>query len=266
MARFSPATAWLGALCLCLAGVAQAQSTGAPEAKAAATPARDWTGYVGAGALAFPKYVGGKGSTVWPVPLLSFEYKETFYVDLLRAGVRLWSSADQKVAIGLAAEPRFGYKSSDGARLAGMGERHLSIEAGPSLEWETPLVLLNLAYFADITGSSKGGSLHGTAYKQIVDTPKWDVGPYVGFERIDTKAANYYFGVTPAEAIAGRPAYQAGASTNWNIGLSGAYKFSKPYALMFGVQNTHLGNGAGASPIVETRNATMGYIGLGWTL
>ena len=266
MARFFPATALLGALSLCLAGIAQAQSTGAPEAKAAAAPAKDWTGYAGAGALAFPKYVGGKRTEVWPVPLLSFEYKETFYVDLLRAGVRLWSSDDKKVAIGLAAEPRFGFKSNDGSRLTGMNERRLSVEAGPSLEWDTSLVSLNLAYFADVTGSSKGGSLHGTAYKQIVDTPKWDIGPYVGFERISAKVANYYFGVTDAEATAGRPAYQAGASTNWNIGLSGAYKFGTSYALMFGVQNTHLGNSAGASPIVETRNATMGYIGLGWQL
>ncbi len=147
MARSSSIAALLGALSLCLADLAQAQSTGAPEAKAAAAPAKDWTGYAGAGALAFPKYVGGKGTTVWPVPLLSFEYKGTVYVDLLRAGVRLWSSNDQKFAIGLAAEPRFGFKSSDGARLAGMGERHLSVEAGPSLEWETPLVSLNLAYF-----------------------------------------------------------------------------------------------------------------------
>ncbi|MDB5803286.1 MAG: MltA-interacting MipA [Betaproteobacteria bacterium] len=266
MIRFSSTAALLGALGLCLAGAVQAQSTGAPQAQAAAAPAKDWTGYVGAGALAFPKYVGGKGTEVWPVPLLQFEYKETVYVDLLRAGVRLWSSEDKKFALGLAAEPRFGYKSGDGSRLAGMAERNLSVEAGPSLEWETPLVALNLAYFTDVTGNSKGGSLHGSAYKQIVDTPKWDIGPYVGFERISAKVANYYFGVPTAEATINRPAYQAGASTNWNIGLSGAYKFSAPYALMFGVQNTHLGNGAGTSPIVETRNATMGYIGLGWTL
>ena len=52
----------LGAFCLCVAGTARAQSTSAPESKTTAAPGKDWTGYVGAGALAFPKYVGGKST------------------------------------------------------------------------------------------------------------------------------------------------------------------------------------------------------------
>jgi outer membrane protein len=243
----------------------QGHAQSAAAATVSAT-AKDWTGYAGAGVIGYSKYVGGKGTGALPAPLLSFEYKETVYVDLLRAGVRFWSSDDKKMALGLAAEPRFGFKGSDGARLAGMAERRISVEAGPSFEWDTPLASLNLAYFGDITGASKGASLRGSVYKQVVDTPQWDVGPYAGFERLNGKVANYYFGVPASEATIDRPAYQAGSSTHWMLGVSGAYKFGGGYALMFGVQNTRLTGSTASSPIVETRNAKLGYIGLGWTL
>ena len=252
----------MGLLCV----AAQAQSPPTPASQAPADSAGSWTGYAGVGAFGHSRYVGGKSNSATPAPILSFEYKGIAYVDILRAGVRFWGSEDKKMAFGLAAEPRFGFKSSDGARLTSMGERKLSIEAGPSFEWETPIVSVNLAYLTDITGKSRGGSWRGQAYKQLVNNTQWDFGPYAGFERIDGKISNYYFGVRDAEAVAGRPAYQAGATTNWTLGVSGAYKFNSRYALMFGYQSTFLGSAAGNSPIVETRNAKLGWLGLAFIL
>ena len=89
--------------------LSQAQSIPSAAGKA-------WTGYAGAGIGVFPKYTGGKSLDTVPVPLLLLEYKETFYVDFVRAGVRLWSTDDKKFALGIAAEPRFGYRAGDGAR------------------------------------------------------------------------------------------------------------------------------------------------------
>ena len=235
-------------------------------AQAPAKPASDWSGYAGVGPIAFPKYTGGKGADTFIAPLLMFEYKETFYVDLVRAGVRLWSSAGKKMAFGLAAEPRFGFKAGDGPRLAGMAARRDSIEAGPSFEWETPVASVNLAWFGDVTGASKGASLRASAYKQFVNTPQWDVGAYVSAERTSAKVVNYYFGVPAAEVTASRALYAPGAATHLSVGLSAAWKFTPRYALMMGVQNTRIGGAAANSPIVETRNAPMAYVGLGWTL
>ena len=45
-----------------------------------------------------------------------------------------------------------------------------------------------------------------------------------------------------------------------------AWKFTPRYSLMMGVQNTRIGSPAVNSPIVETRNAPIAYIGLGWNL
>lgn len=235
-------------------------------AQAAAKPTSDWTGYAGIGPIAFPKYTGGKGTETFLAPLLMFEYKETVYVDLVRAGVRIWSSADKKMALGLAAEPRFGFKASDGPRLTGMAARRDSIEAGPSFEWETPYVSLNLAWFADVTGASKGQSLRASAYKQFVNTSNWDVGAYVSAERANAKVVNYYFGVPAGEVTAARALYAPGAATQLSVGLSAAWKFTPRYSLLMGVQQSRLGSAAVNSPIVETRNAPVAYVGLGWNL
>lgn len=248
----------VGALALLASSLCCAQST--------SKPASDWTGYAGVGPLVFPKYIGGKGAGTFLAPLLMFEYKETVYVDLVRAGVRLWSSADKKMAVGLAAEPRFGFKAGDGARLAGMATRRDSIEAGPSFEWETSIASLNLAWFGDVTGASKGQSLRASVYKQFVNTSQWDLGAYASVERASAKVTNYYFGVPAAEATAARALYAPGAATQVSVGMSGAWKFTPGYSLLMGVQNTRIGGAAANSPIVETRNAPMAYMGLGWTL
>jgi outer membrane protein len=229
-------------------------------------PLAEWKGYAGAGAIAFPKYTGGRGAETIPAPLLLFEYKETFYIDLVRAGVRLWSSADRSLALGLAAEPRFGFRAGDGVRLGGMAARRDSIELGPSLEWETPVLSFNLAWFGDASGNSRGSSLRASAYRQFIDSGRWDVGGYAGVDRASAKVVNYYFGVRGDEVAATRPFYQPGAATHWTLGISAAYKFNERHALLLGVQGTRLGGAAAASPIAETRSATIGYLGLGWRL
>ena len=225
-----------------------------------------WTGYAGAGIGVFPKYTGGKSLDTVPVPLLLLEYKETFYVDFVRAGVRLWSTDDKKFAVGLAAEPRFGYRAGDGARLTGMSTRRHSLEAGPNLEWETKFASFSVGAFGDVTGASKGVSMRALAYKQVIDNAQWDVGVYAGVERESSRVTNYYFGVQAAEATANRAQYQPGGATHGTFGVAGAWKFSPRYALLFGVQSTRLGSAAANSPIVETRNAPIAYVGLGWQL
>ncbi len=229
-------------------------------------PLAQWKGYAGAGAIAFPKYTGGRASETVAAPLLMFEYKETLYVDLVRAGVRLWSNADRTLALGIAAEPRFGFRAADGARLAGMAVRRHSIELGPNLEWETPGLSVNLAWVGDVSDSSRGTSLRAGAYRQVLDSGRWDLGAYVGVDRASARVVNYYFGVRADEALATRPAYQPGAATHWTLGLSAAYKLDERYAILFGLQGTRLGTAAGSSPIAETRNAAVAYAGFGWRL
>lgn len=257
---------WFRSQCLLAAAISAALLGVMVPAAAQMRPLAQWKGYAGGGAITFPKYTGSRASETIAAPLLMFEYKETVYVDLVRAGIRLWSNADRSLAFGIAAEPRFGFRAADGARLAGMATRRDSIEIGPNLEWESPALSANVALFRDVNGASGGASLRAGAYHQLIDSGRWDLGLYGAIDRANAKVANYYFGVRGDEATLVRPFYQPGATTHLTAGVSAAYRFSERHAVLFGVQATRLGAGAAASPIAEVRNAAIAYAGLGWRL
>lgn len=220
-------------------------------------------GYIGAGARATSKYTGGAGGRTSAVPLLQFDYKEIFYVYLDRVGVRFWGSDDRKMALGIAAEPRFGFHATDGPRLQGMATRRDRIEGGPSFEWELPGVALNIAYFTDWTGAGGGQSLRFYLIRQLIDSSHWDISAYAGFQRDSTDTVRYYFGVPADEATPDRPLYRPGASLNPNVGVNGAYKFGNRYALLFGADALFLGAAAADSPIVERKRELTAYLGVG---
>jgi len=248
-------------LCLLAAGLIDPNLCGAQTTDDSVHKSLD--GYLGAGAMVLPKYVGSAGSETKLVPLAIIEYKETAYIHLNRAGVRLWSSRDKKLALGIAAEPRIGFRPQDGPRLAGMAIRHDAIEGGPALEWELAPFALSAAYFTDWSDTSGGRSWRLSADRQLVDDGRWDISAYLDLDHADSRIVQYYFGVPPDEATAARPSYRPGATVISGLGLSGAYLLNKNHALLFGGELTYLGAAAADSPIVQRRSGVMGYLGLG---
>lgn len=208
-----------------------------------------------------PRYTGGGAHETDPIPLAMIEYKETAYIHFDRAGVRLWNSADKKMALGIAAEPRFGFHAGDGARLAGMSTRRDAIEGGAAFEWELPPLSLSAAYFTDWSNTSGGRSFRFSMGRQLANSGPWDLGVYVDLDYADARIAQYYFGVRTDESTATRPAYRPGAALISFLGFSGAYKLDMRHALLFGGEMSRLG--AAASPIVRRRTGAMGYFGLG---
>jgi outer membrane protein len=225
-----------------------------------------WSGTAGIGPMVFPKYTGGKGTKTWLLPLVSASYNDMFYIEPLRAGVYLASSADRKLAFGLAVEPRFGLHSTDGARLTGMATRKDSLEGGLSFDWDADIVAINFSYLGDLTHSSQGTSARLYFYKELIKNGLWKFSAFAGADRLSAKVANYFFGVNGAEVVPGRPLYQPGATTNGVFGFYGSYKLSPRYSVVFGLQSTRLLGGAAMSPIVETKQANVGWAGFAWNL
>jgi outer membrane protein len=144
-----------------------------------------------------------------------------------------------------------------------MARRRDSIEGGPTFDWDFDVIAFSVAYFGDLSRASRGRSLRASIYKPLLKDDSWDVGALLQFDAMNSRLANYYFGVRAAEANAARPEYQPGKQVNTSVGLSGTYKLDKQHALMFGAIVTRL---AVASPIVEKRNAPTFYFGYGWNL
>lgn len=226
----------------------------------------DWSGTVGVGPMVFSSYTGGTGTTTQIFPLVSANYKEMLYIDPLRAMLYLGGSADKKMGWGLAVEPRLGFHSSDGSRLAGMAMRRHSLEGGPSFDWDTGVVAISVSYFTDLTHSSGGTSSRLYFYKEAVNNERWQLGANVGLDHMSTKVTRYFFGIEPGEVTANRPLYQPGSATNIVAGVDGRYKLSQRNSIVFGLQQTNLKGSAANSPLVETTQARVAWIGLAWNL
>lgn len=225
-----------------------------------------WHGTAGAGPVFVPKYVGSGQLQALLLPIVYVDYNDQFYVNLFRAGAYFWSSQDRKIGLGLAVEPRIGFQSSDGPKLAGMQTRRSSLQGGPAFDWEGDLGSLSVGYFADLTGASHGGYFDALFNKPLVKNERWNVNGTLEISRFNSKITNYYFGVRPGEITPLRPFYQAGAATNVTLWLTGQYNLTREYALMLGANVTRLGGAAAASPIVERREAPLLYFGLGINL
>lgn len=225
-----------------------------------------WSGAIGAGPMIFPRYTGGKTNQVWTIPLCSVAYDDMLYVEPLRAGAYVWGSEDRKMGLGLAFEPRMGFKGRDAPRLAGMATRRNSLEGGPAFDWDLGFVAISASLFSDLTRASHGNSARFYIYRELVANERWKAGAFAGVDHLRARVANYFFGVSESEALPGRPTFSARSTTNPNFGVDGLYRPNKDYAVLFGLQATWLGNSAAASPIVETRRSVVGWLGLGFNL
>lgn len=244
---------------LFIAGLAAAEST------SPVTPSA-WSGTVGAGPMIFSTYTGGSGTRTQILPLVSANYKEIFYIDPLRAALYFAGSAEKKMSVGFAVEPRMGFRSSDGSKLAGMATRRNSLEGGLSFDWDADVIAISVSYLADLTHSSGGTSSRLYFYKDVIKNETWQFGANVGVDHMSAKVANYFFGIAPDEVTAFRPLYRPGSVSNIVYGFDGRYKLNQRNSIVFGMQQTNLNGDAANSPIVETKRSTVGWVGLAWNL
>ena len=243
------------------ATIAHAQTTAQPP-----HDTQGWSGTLGAGLVAFPKYIGGSKLEALPLPIAYVDYDGWFRVDLYRASAYFWSSADKKQGLAFAAEPRLGFQSNDGPRLAGMAKRKSTAFGGVTYNAENDFGAMSLGYFTDLGEASHGGYLDLLLSRELHKDARWELNATFEATRVDSKVTNYYFGVTPAEATATRAAYSPGAATNLTFWLTGQYNITKDHALMFGANIARLGSSAAASPIVERRDVPFLYFGFGKNL
>ena len=224
------------------------------------------TGRLGVGALMDSRYSGGADYQTFPVPLASLEFGDFAYIDYWQAGLYVLSNQDKTLGLAIVATPRLGFNSSDGQRLAGMMARKSSIETGLSLDYGSDTAGLSLGYLHDITGASEGGLVRILGFKRMEITSHFGVETFVGLELMDSRVANYYYGVGSNETTATRPFYQPGSGADVNAGLHFNYDFGQRSTILFGYEATRLGDSLANSPIVEKRMSYLFYLGYGWRL
>lgn len=202
--------------------------------------------YMGAGAMIIESPYKGVDNDVYPVPVLIFESKR-FFVDKTVAGYYFNDKADAVRWAVIGSLRSQGYGADDSSDLNGMQDRDWALDAGVMLCWNNPIVNMSIDAVTDVSGTHEGRELCLSAYKTLFEgflTPKASI-KWQSSDLVD-----YYYGVRPNEARAGRPEYTAGSGLEYMAGVTIGLPLGDKWALFGDTQCTFLGDEAGDSPIV----------------
>jgi len=215
----------------------------------------------GIGVGMIPKTSGSKDFRTLVLPVINANYGDRFYINGLQAGVWLLDSDDKRLRFGLSADARFGWDADDSSRTKGMHDRDFSVDVGPVLRWQTDYGTVNAQWGFDAGNASNGQNVQLQFIRSLYRSSQFRINGLIGVQWNNKKFNDYYFGVDADEARQGRPAYEAGAGTQYQIGVNGIYSIKENQALFFGLIANRLGNEQANSPIVETRTQPLGFIG-----
>jgi MipA family protein len=220
----------------------------------AQTRAPEYSAKIGLGLVLNDENYKGLGLKTTLVPALQIQTNR-FSVRGTSAEYLITNPENQDFSVNLRADLLLqGYKASDAAIFTGMARRKPSLLLGLGTKFATPIGQVWLEAGTDVSGNSKGLRTEvGLGWRIDSNTVlgKWALTPYVSAQNNSSKLVNYYYGVTAAEAAAGRPAYDAGAATNFNIGLSASTDLSPNISLVLGARYRGYGASIRQSPLID---------------
>lgn len=190
----------------------------------------------------------GYGSKVEPLPLVYFDDK-WLHIFGTSIDVKIANWAGVSVALRGKFSLGDGYKQSDAPILSGMEDRNGAFWYGPALAWQTAFATVSADY---LLGGNKGqrASLN---FSKSFESGDLSITPHAGVEWLSGKYVNYYYGVRPSEARAGRPAYTGTATWKTSLGARVDYSLTKHQRVLLDVDVSHLGSGVTDSPLVGKR-------------
>jgi outer membrane protein len=204
----------------------------------------------------------GATTTYDLVPLYMYEGSRVF-LHASRIGIKLNEQPHHTVDLFL--DYRFeGYPNDrTPAVLAGMEKRAPSVDLGWAYRYRDGVNNVDAELLHDADNASHGTELR-LRYSADWRDGRLHLRPSATLARRDARLNNYYYGVRASEANALRPAYQAGAGTDWMLALYGYYEITERWRLLGGVGITLPSSVIRHSPVVEDRPQPNGLVGLAY--
>jgi len=204
-------------------------------------------------------YRGG-GTRFDLVPLYLYE-GDIFYLHSYRIGLKFDDKPESRFDVFLS--HRFeGYPYDRvPASLAGMEGRDPGMDMGASYQRRGAWGNAYIEYLRDVSGNSQGSEVR-LGYGYEWRSGRLRLRPTAMLAARSAKLNDHYYGVRPAEAIPGRPAYEAGSGMNASIGLYASYELSRRWRLLAGATATRWSEGVRHSPIVDEQAKYAGFLGL----
>ncbi len=226
-------------------------------AKAAATDTGSGWIFGGGVAVTNPGYVG-YSRQVTPFPLV-FYHNGRFFFAGVSAGYLLSNGEHYRVALVL--QPTLNrLNASDSPQLAGIQSRQWSLAGGANLETFGDWGHLNVGVFHDLLDRNNGTSAN-LGYRFPFHAGEWTFSPGIGLRWEDSNLTDYYYGVSAAEARAGRPAYSPGSDTSPYISFGVSTAISEHWQFRGDISYMRFGSAIHDSPIVDRSGSPTIFIG-----
>lgn len=232
---------------------------GGDEPDAPAERIVEWS--LGLGVASTPRPYVGAENAVLPIPLVDFTYKG-LYVQGIQAGY--WFIDNKKLDFGVRTGIVFeSLDPDDSDFLAGMDERKPSIQGGLVFAWKPGKFRLTTAANTDLMNRSNGQQV-SVDFSRMWQFHGRAIGimPSIGVVWQSSNFINYYYGVTPEEALPGRPPFSGHSAVNFRGSFLGYLFVSHRIRFLAYLEVQRLDNEIYDSPIVEDRRSMLGLFGM----
>lgn len=140
-------------------------------------------------------------------------------------------------------------------------ERDFAVNGGLELLYLSPWGDLQAQVLSDVSGTHNGQSVWlSYAYPWVTRFAEFSFS--AGLEWKSADLIDYYYGVTPSEALPGRADYAAGSGTNSVLRFAASHAFNRHWSLMGVMEREYLSSAIRKSPIINERKVDTVYVGL----
>jgi len=267
---------------LAVAALGAAAATAGAQDAAAPSP-QSFTGIVGVGVAALPRYVGSDEYRVLPVPVVQLEYRGRAYLGGSRGsmapgiGAFLVRTPALTWDVGLSGE--MARPESRGDALAGMGKRSAASFAATSVAYRLGVVTATAGMAVGLGNDAGTYGSVGVA-SELPLARRWVAGVSTGVTFADARNMAFDFGVTSEQSAARHALLAAGDTRLRGIdagayapgaglkdargGASLAYLLTARSRVVLFAQGTRLSSEAARSPLVRARTGVVTGAALGY--
>lgn len=245
---------------LCMAASARAEGNDAPQDQMAQAATQSGSSWIfGAGLAVADRGYIGYSREVTPIPLV-FYHSGRFFFAGFSAGYMVSNSRHYRFSLIL--KPRINRLSaSDSPQLAGIHARRWSLDGDANLDVFGAWGHLVTGVSHDLLNRNDGSEAT-VGYRYPLRLGNWTLTPEFGVRWQSASLVNYYYGVSPAEAVPGRPAYTPGAATNPYLAAGLSTRIGSHWRFFGRIQYTRFASAIHDSPIVDRSGSAVTFIGL----
>lgn len=195
------------------------------------------------------------------VPLYLYEGKWLF-AHGTSGGIHFFKN--EKFSVGALVQYRFQQLNPDWDTFyTGLERRRQTLDGGLMTELKGNWGQANLQYVADSLDRHNGQEAQFT-YRYTWRPGSWILSPYMSWVWQSANLANYYFGVSEAEARPDLPAYAVGEGQIFTYGLNASYLLTDNVLFFGNVGFASFGKEYENSPLVEEPRAVGAFVGGGY--